>query len=177
MARQPVKIINSNSTFAFICLFLYTASVLIRPHEMFEDTRKWSIIKVFAILCFLATLLGQRPIKMYPQHWMLLILVPLIIFSGFLNGSGAVGIDEALKLFVSSLIPLFLYSSCVTTIKRQHALMYICLIAVVIMVHNGHSQQIDTLGNGWALYTHSVGYIDLGERRITYLGFLVTLTI
>jgi len=171
MTRQFPKKENSNSTFAFIFLCLYTASVLIRPHEMFEDTRMWIFIKVFAILCFVAALLGQRPLKLYPQHWMLLSLVPLIIFSGFLNGSGVTGIDEALKLFVSSLIPLFLYSTCVTTIKRQHVLMYICLIAVVIMVHNGHFQQSAFMGNGWALYTHSVGYIDLGERRITYLGF------
>jgi O-antigen ligase len=171
MTRKLPQKENSNSTFAFFFLYLYTASVLIRPHEMFEDTRMWIIIKVFAILCFVATLFAQRPLKIYPQHWMLLLLVPLIIVSGFLNGSGMTGIDESIQLFVSSLIPLFLYSTCVTTIKRQHALMYICLIAVVIMVHNGHFQQSAFMGNGWALYTHSVGYIDLGERRITYLGF------
>jgi hypothetical protein len=27
------------------------------------------------------------------------------------------------------------------------------------------------MGDGWALYSHSVGRIDLGQRRITYLGF------
>jgi len=171
MARNFPKSVLKDSPLAFLFLFIYTAAVLIRPHEMFEDTRKWFIIKVFAILCFISALLAQRPLNLYPQHWMLLSLTPLIIFSGFLNASGMTGIDEAIQLFVSSLIPLFLYSTCVTTIKRQHALMYICLTAVVIMVHNGHYQQVDVLGNGWALYTHSVGYIDLGERRITYLGF------
>jgi O-antigen ligase len=171
MARQLPQKENKDSIFAFILLFLYTAAVLIRPHEMLVDTRKWIIIKVIAILCFLAILISQRPLKLYPQHWMLLALVPLIVMSGFLNGSGVAGIDQAIMLFVSSLIPLFLYSTCITTIKRQQALMYVCLIAALIMVHNGHVQQTTFTGEGWALYTHSVGRLDLGERRITYLGF------
>lgn len=171
MARQFPEKENTDSSFAFFLLFLYTAAVLIRPHEMFIDTRNWIIIKVFAILCFITLLIAQRPLKLYPQHWMLFALTPLIVISGFLNGSGMTGIDEALQLFVSSIIPLFLYSACITTIKRQHALMFICLIAAITMVHNGHFQQTAFMGNGWALFTHSVGYIDLGERRITYLGF------
>ncbi len=171
MVRPLPQQENKDSFFAFVLLFLYTAAVLIRPHEMFVDTRQWIIIKVFAILSFIGVLIAQRPLKLYPQHWMLFALVPLIVMSGFLNGSGVIGIDEAIKLFTSSLIPLFLYSTCITTIKRQHALMYICLIAALIMVHNGHIQQTAVMGNGWALYTHSLGYINLGERRITYLGF------
>lgn len=171
MTRQlPIKE-NNNPILAFVLLFFYTATVLIRPHEMLVSTRESFIIRILAILCFTAVCIRQRPLKLYPQHWMLLALVPLIIMSGFLNGSGMAGIDEAIKLFVSSLIPLFLYSTCITTIKRQHALMFICLIAALIMVHNGHVQQTAFMGKGWALYSQSMGYIDLGERRITYLGF------
>lgn len=171
MTRHLPQQEHRDSTFAFVLLFLYTASVLIRPHEMFVGTRQWVIIKIFAILCFLAVLIGHRPLKIYPQHWMLLSLVPLIIMSGFLNGSGMIGIEEAQKLFVSAIIPLFLYTFSLSTIKRQHWLMFVCLIAAMLMVHNGHTQQTSFLGHGWALYTKSVGYIDLGERRITYLGF------
>ena len=171
MTRQFPTKENSDSNLAFFLLFFYTAAVLIRPHEMFVDSRTWILIKILAILCFTATLISQRPLKLYPQHWMLFALSPLIIMSGFLNGSGITGVDEAIQLFVSSIIPLFLYSACITTIKRQHALMMICLVAALLMVHNGHVQQTASMGYGWALYSHSVGYIDLGERRITYLGF------
>lgn len=171
MPRQLPTTENKDSSFAFVLLFLYTAAVLIRPHEMLLDTRNWIIIKIFAILCLITVLIGQRPLKLYPQHWMLLALVPLIIMSGFLNGSGMIGIDEAQKLFVSAIIPLFLYTFSIKSIKRQHWLMLVCLIAAILMVHNGHFQQTAFQGNGWALYTHSVGYINLGERRITYLGF------
>lgn len=170
MARHfPIE--EKNATLAFFFLFLYTASVLIRPHEMFLMSVEWITIQIFAIICLLAVIALQRPLKLYQQHWMLLALLPLIIMSGFLNGSGMIGIEQSQRLFVSSIIPLFLISTCTTSIKRQHILMVICLIAALLMVHNGHIQQTAYQGFGWALDTYSVGYINLGERRITYLGF------
>ncbi|TWX67631.1 O-antigen ligase family protein [Colwellia sp. C1TZA3] len=171
MARHFPKTTEDNSSLGFFFLFLYTASVLIRPHEMFQISMGWITIQVFIIIAFGATIAMQRPIKMYPQHWMLLALVPLIIMSGFLNGSGMIGIEQSERIFVSALFPLFLYSNCITSIKRQHMLMAVCLIAALLMVHNGHVQQTAYQGFGWALNTYSVGYISLGERRITYLGF------
>lgn len=171
MTRHLPEVKENNSTAAFFFLFLYTTFVLIRPHEMWQVSVEWGIIKMFAIITFLIALVVQRPLKFYPQHWMLLFLVPLIIMSGFFNGSGMIAIEEAKKLFVSAIIPLFLFSTCITSIKRQHILMVVCLIAVLLMVYNGHVQQTTVDGYGWALNTHSVGYIDLGQRRITYLGF------
>tara|TARA_R110001592_G_scaffold10468_2_gene54255 strand:+ start:1546 stop:2880 length:1335 start_codon:yes stop_codon:yes gene_type:complete len=171
MARQFPKDENTNSTLAFFFLFLYTASVLIRPHEMFLTSVEWVTIKVFTIIALIATLAAQRPLQVLPQHWMLFALLPLIIISGFLNGSGVIGIEQSEKILISVIIPLFLFSNCISTIKRQHIIMGICLIAAILMVHNGHIQQITPQGFGWALDTHSVGYINLGERRITYLGF------
>ncbi len=171
MARKFPMNQEKDSNAAFFFLFLYTASTLIRPHEMFQASVDWIVIKVFAIIAFCLVLIAQRPLKLYPQHWMLLALLPFIIMSGFLNGSGMFGIAEAQKLLISAVIPLFLMSTCITTIKRQHILMVVCLIAALLMVHNGHVQQTAYEGFGWALHTHSVGYIDQGERRITYLGF------
>ena len=171
MARHFPKAEEKNSTLAFFFLFLYTASVLIRPHEMFLTSVEWITVKVFIIIALLSTIVAQRPLKIQPQHWMILGLVPLIIMSGFLNGSGMIGIDQSERILVSALFPMFLYSNCITTIKRQHVLMAVCLLAALLMVHNGHVQQTAPQGFGWALDTHSVGYILLGERRITYLGF------
>jgi len=171
MARYSPIPTKKDSTFAFFLLFLYTIAVLVRPHEMYQVSVEWIFIKILAILCFITVLISQRPLKMYPQHWMLVGLIPLTILSGFFNGSGMYGIEESKKLFVSAIIPLFLFTTCLTSIKRQHILMIICLIAALLMVHNGHVQQTAYQGFGWALNTHSVGYIDLGERRITYLGF------
>ncbi|MGB2741776.1 MAG: O-antigen ligase family protein [Cognaticolwellia sp.] len=82
-----------------------------------------------------------------------------------------IGIDQSQRILISVIFPLFLFSNCVTTIRRQHILMLICLTAAMLMVHNGHVQQTASEGFGWAFDTHSVGRITLGERRITYLGF------
>tara|TARA_R110001599_G_scaffold309087_2_gene516030 strand:- start:435 stop:1769 length:1335 start_codon:yes stop_codon:yes gene_type:complete len=171
MARHFPKTEEKDSTLAFFFLFLYTASVLIRPHEMFLVSVEWITIKVFTIIALVATVAAQRPINFLPQHWMMLALIPLIIMSGFLNGSGMIGIEQSQRILISVIIPLFLFSNCVTSIKRQHILMIICLIAAMLMVHNGHVQQTASQGFGWAFDTHSVGRILLGERRITYLGF------
>lgn len=171
MARQLPMEEEKNSEVAFFFLFLYTASVLIRPHEMFQMSIEWVLVKVFAILALISVLFAHRPLKLYPQHWMALGLVPFIAVSGFLNTSGTDGIDYSLKLFISSIIPLFLYSTCITSIKKQHALMILCIISALLMVHNGHVQQTSHLHLGWALDTQ--GMFDRGTdvRRITYLGF------
>ncbi|MBA6295147.1 O-antigen ligase [Colwellia sp. MB02u-9] len=171
MARYFPKNKTEDSPLGFFFLFLYTASVLIRPHEMFQISLQWITIQIFIIIAFGATVAMHRPIKMYPQHWMILGLVPLIIVSGFLNGSGMIGVEQSERIMISALFPLFLYSNCITSIKRQHILMAVCLFAALLMVHNGHVQQTAYQGAGWALGTYSVGYINLGERRITYLGF------
>jgi O-antigen ligase len=171
MAREFPGKDNTDSSLAFFFLFIYTASVLIRPHEMFLTSLEWVTIKISIIIAFLSAIVAQRPLKIPPQHWMLLLLVPLVIMSGFLNGSGMIGIEQSERLFISALIPLFLFTNCITTLKRQHLLMLICLVAALLMVHNGHVQQTAIQGMGWALDTNSVGYINLGERRITYLGF------
>lgn len=171
MARKFTISEKKDSSFAFFFLVLYTIAVLIRPHEMFSLSVNWIIIKIITIIALLTTISSQRPIHFSREHWMLTFLVPWIIISGFLNGSGIMGIDRAIDFGISAIIPFFLFSNLLTSIKRQQIVMVICLIAAVIMIHNGHHQQTAQLGQGWAHGTYSVGYIDLGERRITYLGF------
>ena len=163
---------SKNSALGFFFLCLYTIAVLVRPHEMFLASESWRLIQIFAIIAILGLLTKQRPINILPQHYFLLALVPLIIISGFFNGSGVDGIAQAQKLFISSIIPLFLYSNLISSFKKQHLLMIISLVAALLMVHNGYSQQINynldyKMGQGWAS-SFSVGR---SAMRITYLGF------
>ena len=162
---------EKSSSMAFLFLFLYIAMVFIRPHQMFESSMEWILIKVFAITCLIATLIGQRPLTLYPQHWMLFLLAPLIILSGFVNGSGMDGVDQSIVFMTTSIIPLFLLSNCLTTIKRQHWLMLVCITAALFMVHNGHFQQTDLYMQGWAYDTQAVVNNSApDERRIVYTG-------
>jgi len=167
-----IKQTSKSSALGFFFLCLYTLAVLVRPHEMFLASENWILIKIFVIISFLGLLTGQRPINILPQHYFLLALLPLIILSGFFNGSGMDGIAQAQKLFIGSIIPLFLYSNLITSIKKQHIIMVICLVAALLMVHNGYSQQVNydlgyRTGQGWAS-SFSVGRALM---RITYLGF------
>jgi len=161
---------EKNAGLAFFFLFLYTVSVLIRPHEFSYETSNYIFIKVFAVLSFGFTLIALRPINFLPQHYMLLAFTPFIMVSAFLNGWGGGGIIEAQKFFVASIIPFFLYSNLITSISRQKILMYVCLLAALIMVYNGHIQQASFDGQmGYGIG----GSASMGrdEMRITYLGF------
>lgn len=171
MPRYTPQVKEKDAAFAFFLLSIYITLVLIRPHEMSTTTYTWGLIKVFAILSFLLTLINLRPLKLFPQHWLLILLAPLIIISSFINGSGMWGISEAQNFLAASIIPLFLVSNTITTIKRQHWIMIICLTAAMCMVHNGHIQQGHTMWEGWALNTQALPKFGTDLRRITYLGF------
>ena len=167
--KLPLKK-DTDAPIAFFFLYLYTFSVLVRPHEFSVATAEYIFIQIFAILSFIFVIFSLRPIKIVPQHLMLLAMPPLIVMSGFLNGSGMDGIDQVMKVVVSSIIPFFLFSVCLTSIKRQHKLMYICIFAALVMVYNGHMQQSSFDGR----YGYGIGgSLSMGgdEMRIAYLGF------
>jgi len=170
MARQlPLKK-DTDAPIAFFFLYLYTFSILVRPHEFSIATEEYIFIQIFAILSFIFTVFALRPIKIVPQHLMLFALAPLIVISGFFNGSGMEGVEEAEKLFISSIIPFFLFSLCTTSIKRQHMLMYLCIFAALIMVYNGYYQQTHFNGRTGYGIGHSQSVAGI-EMRIAYLGF------
>mgnify|MGYP005988193073 CR=1 FL=1 len=156
---------ENNSSIAFFFLFLYTAAIFLRLHEAFDTSQNWVLIKVFAIIALLFTLLAQRPLKISSQHTMVFLLLPVIIISAVLNGYGMKGVTQSQLFIVSSVIPLFLYSSLLSTIKRHHIIMVVCIISTLFMVHNGHVQRNSHIGLGWT------GTYSVGDGRIAYLGF------
>jgi len=173
MARYTPTKQDSNSTFAFILLFIYTIAVFIRPHEMFQISVNWILVKTLIIFCFLVTLTFHRPLHWCLHHWLLVFLLPIIALSGFVNGSGAIGMGEVQKMIAAAIIPCFLFTTCVSSVKRQKYLMVICIVAVLCMIHNGHVQQTSPFNLGWALNTQGMEANDRETTvsRITYLGF------
>ncbi|GLX78194.1 hypothetical protein tinsulaeT_15340 [Thalassotalea insulae] len=173
MTRRLPIVKEKNATVAFFFLVLYTIFVLVRPHEFSYETSNWIIIKVLALTTILLTVLTLRPINLMPQHYLLFSLIPLIIASGLLNGWLSGGLYQANIMIVSSAIPFFLFSNCVTSIQRQHIIMYLCLIAALIMIYNGHLQFSSYNGEyGTGIGgSRSVGSVARQEIRITYFGF------
>jgi len=165
MARTFPQKKTTHAPFAFFFLILYSVAVLVRPHEAFEVSRYWTVIMYLAIFCFLGILATLRPLTISIQEKLLLGLVPVIMLSAFANGYGMKGITQSQAMLVGSIVPLFLYSSLLTSIKRHHIIMFVCLIAAMFMVHNGHVQRASFDGYGWT-NTRFVG-----DGRITYMGF------
>lgn len=170
--RMPIKK-EQNASLAFFFLFLYTIFIFIRPHEFSAQTEQMAIIKVLAIITILLTVMTLRPIHLLPQHYLIFSLIPVLMLSSILNGWFGGGIHFANIMIVSAVIPYFLFSNCITSIKRQHIIMYVCLAAALMMVYNGHLQyqsyngQYGTgIGN-----SYSVGSAARQEIRITYFGF------
>ncbi len=173
MARKlPIKK-KTDAALAFFFLFLYAIFILIRPHEFSPNTEHMIIIKVLAILTILLTLFTLRPINLLPQHYLIFSLIPIVLISSIFNGWFGGGLYQANNMIVSAAIPFFLFSNCVTSISRQHIIMYVCLAAALIMVYNGHLQSISFNGS------YGTGIGDLKsvfsftrqEIRITYFGF------
>jgi len=164
---------KKDAPLAFFFLCLYTIFILIRPHEFSYDTSQLIIIKILAIATIFLTLITLRPINLLPQHYLLFSLIPLIFISSVFNGWFGGGLIQANIMIVSSAIPFFLFSNCVTSISRQHIIMYLCLTAAMVMVYNGHLQSTSFNGS----YGTGIGGLQSvfsfarQEIRITYFGF------
>jgi O-antigen ligase len=173
MARRlPVKK-ESDASLAFFFLCIYSIFILIRPHEFSPATEQLIIIKVLAIITILLALFTLRPINILPQHYLLFSLVPIVLISSIFNGWFGGGLFQANIMIVSSTIPFFLFSNCVTSISRQHIIMYICLIAAMFMVYNGYLQS-NTFNGSYGVgigELKSVSSFARQEIRITYFGF------
>ena len=157
---------------AYFFLFIYSISVLIRPHEFSADTADLMIIRIFLIVSFLLTLATFRPLVFPPQLIMLTALPPVIFLSGTFNGWLGGGIEKAEMFITTSLIPFFLYATLLTTIRRQKWLMYTSIFAALLMVYNGHIQQ--KAYNPILQFGIGIGdsmTVGREEMRISYLGF------
>ena len=173
MARRlPIKK-ESDASLAFFFLCIYSIFILIRPHEFSPATEQLIIIKILAIITVVLALFTLRPLNLLPQHYLLFSLIPVILISAILNGWFSGGLSQANIMIVSSTIPFFLFSNCVTSISRQHIIMYICLIAAMFMVYNGHLQS-NTFNGAYGVGIgdlRSVSSLARQEIRITYFGF------
>ncbi|MDP5132073.1 MAG: O-antigen ligase family protein [Paraglaciecola sp.] len=156
----------SDSASAFFLLYLYTFLVLVRPQEFLPFLSGIPVIMFTTILCFVTTLATQRPLRWTPSQTFLICMLPVISFSALFNGWGTKGLIESQNQLITSILPLFLFATVVSSASRQRKLMFVSLFASSLMVHNGWVQFNSYDGFGWT-GTQSVG----GElKRIVYLG-------
>lgn len=162
---QPA-VAEQNSMAAFLFLFIYTTLVLIRPQEVFSFLHGIPVIMVVTILCATFTLLLQRPLRWALPQTFLICMLPVISVSAFLNGWGTKGLMESQNILISSILPLFLFATVVSTASRQRKLMVVSILASAFMVHNGWVQYNSYDGFGWTGTRAVAGEL----RRIVYVG-------
>ncbi|MEE2000429.1 O-antigen ligase family protein [Alkalimonas sp. MEB108] len=163
---QTVSTESSGSALSFFFLLLYTCLVLIRPQEILPFLFGVPIIMVTTLLCLFTTLLLQRPLRWSPPQTFLMCMLPIISTSALLNGWGTKGIIESKNILISSIVPLFLFATVVSSASRQRKLMVISLIASSLMVHNGWVQQTSYDAFGWT----GTQAVANELRRIVYVG-------
>tara|TARA_R110001599_G_scaffold79463_3_gene215307 strand:- start:13384 stop:14700 length:1317 start_codon:yes stop_codon:yes gene_type:complete len=164
--RIPIEE-NKHPAFAFFLTLLFTFFVLVRPQELFQPLNGLPIIAILSVLSVIVILLAHRPIKLMPQHYLMLAIFPVTIISGGLNGWLGEGVTEANKFINGGLIPLFIFSVVYNSASRQKTFMWLSLIAALIFIHNGYTQQTSGSTYGWASNSR---YVEDG--RITYIGIL-----
>lgn len=164
--RIPIEE-NKHPTFAFFLTLLFTFVVLVRPQELFQPLNGLPIIAILSVLSVIVILLAHRPIQLMPQHYLILAIFPITIISGGLNGWLGEGVSEAIKYINGCLIPLFIFSVVYNSASRQKIFMWLSLMAALIFIHNGYTQQTSGSTYGWAANSH---YVEDG--RITYIGIL-----
>jgi len=164
--RIPVEE-NKHPAFAFFLTLLFTFFTLVRPQELFQPLNGLPIIAILSVLSVIVILIAHRPIQLYPQHYLLLSMFPVVVISGLLNGWLGEGVTEGFRYINNCLIPLFIFSVVYTSANRQKTFMWLSLIAAIIFIHNGYTQQNSETTYGWAGLSH---YVEKG--RITYIGIL-----
>lgn len=165
-AQQQTLPQEQSSSIVFFFLFLYATFVLIRPQEFIGFLIGFPIIMIFTILGTATALLVHRPLRWSIQQTMLLLMLPVISVSALLNGWGTKGLVESQGMLISSILPLFLFASVVSTASRQTKLMLLSITASLIMIHNGWVQYTSYDAFGWTGTQAVAG--DL--RRIVYVG-------
>jgi putative inorganic carbon (HCO3(-)) transporter len=155
---------DKNPAFAFILTLLFTFFIFVRPQELFIPLYGMPFIAVLSVLILIILALAHRPIHFVPQYALLLLIYPVVVVSGFLNGWLGEGVEQANKYITACLIPIFIFSTVFTSIARQKSFMWLSLLSACLFVHNGYVQQNAFDGFGWS----GTEYVEDG--RIRYLG-------
>lgn len=155
---------------AFFSLVVYAIAMLIRPHEwgplINEET---TIVRDSLLLCMLLFLFHQNKNFNAPQLPLMVAMVIVIILSVVMAGWIGGGVQQGELFIRTAFVPFVLISGLVDSLKRQHILFIIIIVASLIMVINGHVQT--TSEEGLGLVGNPI-YRNGGDTRITYIGFL-----
>jgi O-antigen ligase len=149
---------------AFIALLAYLFFLFIRPQEFLQPVFGFPLVKISLIIAALAVIAQRERRLDAPQNIFLLLLIPVILISGALNGWVMGGVNYAGIFITSIFLPFLIIQNTITTVRKQQVVMLCLIFFSLVMVHNGMEQKASETGVGWS------GASLSQKTRITYLG-------
>lgn len=150
--------------FTFLMLCCYLAAIFIRPHEIGNILSESKIIRTMIIITFISWVIFQKEKAFTIQIKVLFAFCGAIAISSVTNGWAGGAVSLLISFIPAAVLPMLMCSNIINTHKRQLVVMFICLIAAMLMIHNGYSQHLHPDGLGWA------GTKSVENGRITYMG-------
>jgi O-antigen ligase len=149
---------------AFVALLAYLFFLFIRPQEFLQPVFGFPLVKISLIIAALAMIAQKERRFDAPQNIFLLLLMPVILLSGALNGWVMGGVESVSAFITSIFLPFLVIQNTISTVKKQQIVMLCLIFFVLVMVHNGMDQKASETGVGWS------GALLSQKTRITYLG-------
>lgn len=141
---------QSPATLGYIFLCIYTALVLIRPHEWPVFNVQFPILRTVLIATFFIYIVALRP-KVWNAQCTILVLM---FFGMLMSEVRAFRYFSDLSLVIdwinSNTIPFILYLGFLGTLARQKTILIITIAACLVMTQHAYVQVTDPFGQGWA---------------------------
>ena len=150
-----------NSQLVFLFVYIYSAFVLIRPHEYIPALMGKPILPVLLILGTAIWLIFGRKCFFVSQHKLILVLLVIVSLSPLLQG-WAGGILIAFEEFYPIVVFYLLLVGSMDSSRKIRAFYWLMTSAAVIMSLHGIGQERN--GVGWS------GAVPVMDGRITYVG-------
>ena len=160
---------HSGAALGYFLLCIYTALVLIRPHEWPVLNIQFPILRTVLIATFCVYLISLRP-KIWNTQCTILVLM---FFGMLMSEVRAFRYFSDLSLVIdwinSNTIPFILYLGFLSTIARQKIILLISVAACLVMTQHAYVQVNDPFGQGWA---ESVIYRNDGPSEMMQARYI-----
>lgn len=160
---------ESTAPFGFFLLCVYTALVLIRPHEWPILSLQFPVLRIFLIATFFAYLVSLRP-KVWNAQCTIMIL---LLFSMLLSEVRALRFFSDLTFVIdwinTNTIPFILFLGFLVSFGRQKIILLISLLACIVMTQHAYVQVNNPFGEGWA---ETVIYRNDGANQMAQARYI-----
>lgn len=163
------KKISSEAKFGFFFLCIYTALVLIRPHEWPILNIQFPLLRTVLIITFFSYLVSLRP-----KNWNIQCTILILMFFSMLMSEIRAlrylnDLDYVLDWINANIIPFVLFLGFLTTFGRQKIILLISLSACVVMTQHAYIQISSPFGQGWA---ETVIYRNDGPNKMAQARYI-----